>query len=67
MCPPEELRWGAGEDNPTWKAENFTSKEWDEKGGRDGCGGPKKKVGLPDQRKIAQAFRDNYEKTFGHK
>lgn len=58
----EDLNWG-GDD---WTAKNYTAKEWDHKAS-GGKGGPKKKIGLPDEKKRQAEYRNNYENTFGHK
>lgn len=49
-----------------FEQQNFTAKEVEHSGPKPNDWRPKKKIGRPDQRKLDQAYRDNYEKAFGH-
>lgn len=50
-----------------FEQQNFTSREVEPSGPKANDWRPKKKIGLPDQRKICQAYREGWDRIFGQK
>lgn len=60
---PEKMDFGGG--SLDWTAQNYTAREVDHRPG--GKWVAKKKCGLPDQKKVSEAYRSGWDRIFGNK